>query len=68
MAGINTKIFKDHSTSAALTTKADVTGISVCDIMKQGQWSNKSRFQKFYKKEIIDYSETFRVSILGQVL
>ena len=59
MAGINTKIFKDHSTSAALTTKADVTGISVCDIMKQGEWSNKSRFQKFYKKEVIDCSETF---------
>ena len=63
--GIDTKIFKGYSTSAASTTKADVTGISVCDIMKQGQWSNKSRFQKFYKKEIIDYSETFRVSIVS---
>ena len=58
MAGIDTRIFKVHSTRAASTTEADVTGVFVCDIKKQRQWSNKSTFQNFYKKEIIDDSET----------
>ena len=61
-------MFKGHSTRTASATKADVTGVPVCDIMKEGQWSNKSTFQKFYKKEIIDHNEIFRASILGNVL
>ena len=44
-----------------------LSGVSVCDTIKQGQWSNKSTFQKFYKKEIIDHSETFPASILSNV-
>ena len=36
--------------------------------MKQGQWSNNSTFQKFYKKEIIDHSESIQASILSNVL
>ena len=53
MAVINKRMFKDHSVCAISTTKADVTGVSVCDIMKLGQWSNNSIFQKFYKKDIL---------------
>ena len=68
VAGIDARMFKGHSTRTASSTKSDVTGVSVCDIIKQGQRSNKSTFQKFYKKEIIDYSESFQGTILSNVL
>ena len=68
IAGIDTMMFKDHSTLVASITNVDVTVVSVCEIMKQEQWSNKSTFQKFYKKEIIDHSGTFQASILSNVI
>ena len=37
MAGIDIRMFKSHSTYAASTTIADVTGVSVCDTVKQEQ-------------------------------
>ena len=68
ITGIDIRMSEGHSTRAASTTNADVTGVSLCDIIKQGQWSNKSTFQKFYKKEVIDYNETSQVSTLNNVL
>lgn len=56
MAGIDIRMFKSHSTYAASTTIADLTGVSVCDTVKQEQWSNKSTFYRFYKKGAIDWS------------
>ena len=56
------------TTCAASTTKADVTGASVCDIMNKGQLPNISTFQKFYKKEIVDHSLLFQPSILSNVI
>ena len=46
MARTDTRMFKGPLTGAASTTKEDVTGVSVCAIMKQGQWFNNSTFQK----------------------
>ena len=62
--GTDTRMFKSNLARAASTTKFDVTGVSVCDIMKQGQWYNKSTFQSFYTKEIIDH---FQGSILSNI-
>ena len=50
MVRTDTRMFKSHSTHTTSITKADVTVAPVRDIMKQGQWSNKSTIQKFYKK------------------
>ena len=37
MAGTDIRMFKSHSTYAASTTIADLTGVSVCDTVKQEQ-------------------------------
>ena len=60
-------MFKSPLTRAASATKIDVTGVTVCDILKQGQWYNKCKFQSFCTKETIDHSETFQGSILSNI-
>lgn len=37
MAGIDIRMFKSHSTYAASTAIADLSGVSVCDTVKQEQ-------------------------------
>ena len=65
---IDSRMFKGHPTRAASTTKADVPEGSVYDVMKKGQLPNNYTFQKFYKKDFIDHSETFQASISSNVL
>ena len=43
VAGIDTDIFKVHSTRAALSSKADICEVSVSDIMKH-YWPRDSTF------------------------
>ena len=43
MAGIETEVFKAHSTRSASSSKAEVTGVSLRDIIKQGHWSQASK-------------------------
>lgn len=50
LAGIDTSVFKAHSTRAASTSKASNSGVSLKEIVKRGYWSNESTFQKFYNK------------------
>lgn len=62
IAGIDTMMFKDHSTLVASITNVDVTVVSVvCETMKQEQWSNKSTFQKFTKKKLLIIVELFKL-------
>ena len=63
-AGINTKMFTSHSVRAASTSKAKTLGISLSQILKKGQWSKESTWQKFYNKEIFPEATTFQ-SILA---
>jgi site-specific recombinase XerD len=51
-AGINTDIFKAHSTRAAATSKAIRKDIPLESIMKAASWSTTSTFFKFYNKSI----------------
>ena len=48
-AGIYIEIFKRHSTLAVSSTKADVSGVFVSDILKQGNWFKTLIFQKITK-------------------
>ena len=68
LAGIDTSIFKGHSTRSASSSKAEVSGASVSDIMKQGHWSRTSTFQRFYKKEILDPSAIYQAAVLNNKL
>ena len=51
-AGIDMSKFKAHSTRAAAVSKVPLSGLSVIEIAKLGDWSNATTFFKFYKKEI----------------
>ena len=53
-AGINTNVFKAHSTRAALTSAAYKSDVNISDIMKTAGWKNAATFAKFYKKPIIE--------------
>ena len=51
-AGIDMSKFKAHSTRAAAVSKVPLSGLSVMEIAKLGDWSNATTFFKFYKKEL----------------
>ena len=68
MAGIKTDVFKAHSTRAASSSKAEVTGVSLTDIIKQGNCSQVSTFQRFYRKSIKEYDFNFQSGILNKQL
>ena len=51
-AGIDTNVFKAHSTRGESTSKANKFGISVQQIMQKANWKSASTFQKFYNKPV----------------
>ena len=59
-AGINISTFKAHSTRSASTSKADLSGAPIQEILKQGCWSIKSTWKKFHNKSIIQEGELFQ--------
>ena len=66
-AGVDTETFKAHSTRAASTSKAKFQGLSVEQIVKRGNWSNASTFQRFYYKSIKSTtdSESYTKNVLS---
>ena len=65
MAGLDIGVYKAHSTRAAATSKADSLGLRIEDIVGQGNWSNRSTFERFYRKPIDPRGKAFQQSILG---
>ncbi|KAK3108238.1 hypothetical protein FSP39_003855 [Pinctada imbricata] len=59
LSGIDTSIFKAHSTRGASCSKAFNKGVSVAEIMKVADWSSTSTFKKFYKKDCEENKNTF---------
>ena len=49
-SGINTDIFKAHSTRSATVSAAAKAGITTNDILNAADWSSESVFHKFYYK------------------
>lgn len=52
-AGVDTAVFKAHSTRGAAASKALASGLSLDSILKAGQWSRESTFSKFYQRDIL---------------
>ena len=52
LAGIDTDIFKAHSTRSAATSKAKEADVPIEEIMKQAGWSQVSTFATFYDKKV----------------
>ncbi|CAC5369294.1 unnamed protein product [Mytilus coruscus] len=52
LAGIDTDMFKAHSTRTASTSAAFSAGMPINDILKAAGWGNESVFGRFYQKKI----------------
>ena len=61
---INTDIFKAHSVRSASTSKAKSLGITTKYILRKGNWSGESTWQKFYNEEIRSKEQIFQESVL----
>ena len=61
-AGIDTGIFKAHSTRSASTTKARSNGVPLDEVVKMADWSGTSTFKRFY------YRPTFNDAYTRAVL
>ena len=62
-SGIDTSVFKGHSTRAASTSAAAMCKVPLSTIMDNAGWSNATTFGKFYKKPIVPASKAY-----GQLL
>ena len=62
-AGIETRIFKGHSTRSACTPKASLNSVLVEDIMKTAHWSNGGTFQKFYNSSLEVDKDSFQGAV-----
>ena len=66
-AGIDTAVFKSHSTRAAAVSTAADHGVDIDTIMKVAGWTNAETFATFYKKPI-QYNSFTEVSFgRGQI-
>ena len=53
LAAVDVNIFKGHSTRSTSTSKATVSGLSLCEILERGSCSSASTSQRLYKKDFI---------------
>ena len=58
-AGVDTKIFRGHSTRSASTSKAGLAGLSVTVI------SNTSTWQRFYNRQVESSAEKYQNKVLS---
>ena len=60
LSGVDTSIFKAHSTRGACTSKVNKAGLSVGQIMKMAQWKSEITFRRFYDKPLQSSEQTFQ--------
>lgn len=65
MAGINTDIFKPHSTRHAATSAAHNRGVSIECIMQAAGWLQQTTFTRFYKRQLIQKTEFAKAILSG---
>ena len=56
LSSIDTSIFTRHSTRKTSAPKAKQVGLGLLEILKRCQWTNKTTFETFYNKTIVDKS------------
>ena len=52
--------FGVHSTRSTSTSKAELSGLSVKEVLDWGSWSNESIWQNFYHKENIKVGQDYQ--------
>jgi len=69
-SGVDTNVFKPHSTRSASTSKVNSkisgSGLSLKDILKRENWSNENTWQKFYNKTIKTTETKFENILLSK--
>ena len=55
-AGINTSVFKPHSTRGAATSTAKAANVPIHEIMNTAGWRSDSTFAKFYDRPVTNES------------
>ena len=63
-AGVDTNVFKSHSTRAASSSSAKTKGISTALIMNSVGWKSETTFAKYYNKYVT--KENFGDQLLQQ--
>ena len=56
-SGIDTTVFKPHSTRGASNSKALQMGMPLEQVLKRGQWSNAYTFFQYYYREIDEWTD-----------
>ena len=64
-AGVNMDTYKPHSTRAASTSLASLRDVPLNTILKAAGWKSDNTFRRFYKRPIIEPTNTFSNSIHG---
>ena len=69
-AGIDTSVFKPHSTRAASTSKARSCNVSLTSVMKAASWRSDCVFSRFHNKpiQLHDVSDSFSHAILSDAM
>ena len=67
-AGIDTGLFKAHSTRGASTSKLSALHVPVAEIMAKAKWKSECTFRKFYEKPLLprDVSHTMLSSFVNK--
>ena len=65
-AGVDTSIFKGHSTRGASSSKATSSGVTVSDILQAADWSSAGTFQCFYHRQSSNRSAFGKTVLIGK--
>ncbi len=63
-SSIDTNIFQAHSLRGAASSKALLKGLSVKEVLDQGNWSRESTWQKYYHRQVDSRPKKFQEGIL----
>ena len=64
-AGINTTVFKAHSTRSASCSAAFRKKVSLKSILKAGLWRSQNVFTKFYNRDVQEIDASFAKGVLS---
>ena len=65
-AGIDTRVFKAHSTRSASTSAAKAADVPVQDILSAAGWRSDSVFTKYYNKPIMQENSFAQAVLTGK--
>lgn len=67
LSGVDTSVYKCHSTRAASTSAAKRNLVSVDEIIATAGWSNARTFGKFYDKPLQEHDSLFSSAMLDNI-